>query len=236
MPRTKNSVIAARAGGSSVASNARSDALRNGQWPPPVDPNYKVDTDHLEAGFSTGAGQNKNQNKRRPVVEGGQVNVRKSRRILETQEEEDDCYDEEEISHLQQPSVAGGEHDDDDDDDDDRLDEVVEQKLDEKVASKCVKGLRDPITKVVRTRISDLRRDVMPQFNVIKGQIQTINNTLEETKAQVEAQASNQTELHEDMTNLRTTVVDGLTWLSNRMGQVDARMIRVEKMLNRADV
>ena len=108
---------------------------------------------------------------------------------------------------------------DEDDDEDWDLEEVVEQKLDDKVTSKHIEGLRDPIAKTIRTKISDLRHDVMPQFNVVKGAAQKFSDTLDETKAAVEASGSNTIELQEDITKLRTTLMEGLMWLPTGWGK-----------------
>ena len=48
----------------SLASIACLDALCEGQWPPPLDPNCQADLGCLEAGFAMGAEANKNQNKK----------------------------------------------------------------------------------------------------------------------------------------------------------------------------
>jgi len=162
------------------------------------------------------------------------------RQIDEQEEEEEDTETE----------ADGEDIDDDDERNDDskfeaKVRDVVLNDVTGELLTGHIKRIRDPISKVCRTKIEQLQWDVMPKLKCQGVAIDKIAEGLEQVKETVEGAAGEQvhmtsdlksvsaciTNLHDDLNRTRSVLKSLSTWLMNSVGNLDARCKRIENHL-----
>jgi len=142
----------------------------------------------------------------------------------------------------------------DDDDDEDRnedakfelaVNEAVLNTVSGEMMTSYIKRIRDPVSKTCRTKIEGLQREVMPKLKCQQAATENIAKEVAKIKetSQVTGTAVDNTygvlinvqtslgQLQEDLNKTRAVLKDLSTWLVKKVGNLDARAVRIENHL-----